>query len=219
MPRMDGYQAARDLKADPALSAIPIVAVTAFAMVGDRDRVLKSGFDGYMPKPISPETFLGEIEAFLPATLRSSGVTPQSPQLPQPAEPRARATILVVDNSPANLQLAASSLGPFGYAVVTANNVEAALRVARAHPPDLILSDLHMPGQDGYDLIRIVKADETLRPIPFVFVSSTMAADRDRTFGLSLGAARFIVRPIDIDAFITEIDACLRERQQARTAP
>lgn len=65
MPRMDGYQAAAILKADPMMSSIPIVAVTAFAMVGDRDRILKGGFDGYLPKPISPTTFVSEIEAFI----------------------------------------------------------------------------------------------------------------------------------------------------------
>ena len=64
MPRMDGYEMARCLKADPKLRAIPIVAVTAFAMVGDRDKVLAAGFDGYIAKPITPETFVEEVNAF-----------------------------------------------------------------------------------------------------------------------------------------------------------
>jgi CheY-like chemotaxis protein len=49
---------------------IPVIAVTAYAMVGDRDRVLAAGFDGYIPKPINPETFVGEIEVFLPPAVR-----------------------------------------------------------------------------------------------------------------------------------------------------
>ncbi len=65
LPNMNGYEVARRLKADPALRAIPLVAVTAMAMVGDRDRVLAAGFDGYIPKPIAPETFVGQVEAFL----------------------------------------------------------------------------------------------------------------------------------------------------------
>jgi CheY-like chemotaxis protein len=66
MPGMDGYEVARQLKLDPRLNTVPLVAVTAYAMVGDRDKVLAAGFDGYIPKPINPETFVGEVEAFLP---------------------------------------------------------------------------------------------------------------------------------------------------------
>src|ERR1041384_2263983 len=65
LPKMDGYAVARALKGDPDLRAIPLIAVTAFAMVGDRDRVLATGFDGYIAKPISPETFVGQVKAFL----------------------------------------------------------------------------------------------------------------------------------------------------------
>lgn len=70
LPGLDGYGVARALKADPVLRGVPLVAVTAFAMVGDRDRVLAAGFDGYLAKPIVPETFVKEVEAFLRPALR-----------------------------------------------------------------------------------------------------------------------------------------------------
>jgi CheY-like chemotaxis protein len=65
LPGLSGYEVARQVKEDPAVAAIPILAVTAFAMVGDRDRILAAGFDGYMAKPIQPEFFVAEIERFL----------------------------------------------------------------------------------------------------------------------------------------------------------
>jgi CheY-like chemotaxis protein len=65
MPKLDGYAVARRLKSDPSTKSIPLVAVTASAMVGDKDKVYASGFDGYIRKPIDPETFVGEVEAFL----------------------------------------------------------------------------------------------------------------------------------------------------------
>ena len=65
LPRMNGYDVARALRGIPALGATPIVAVTSYAMVGDRERVLASGCDGYIEKPIQPETFLREVEAYL----------------------------------------------------------------------------------------------------------------------------------------------------------
>lgn len=71
LDRMGGLQAAAVLAADPQLKAIPRVAVTAYAMVGDRDRVLKAGFHGYIAKPIEPTTFAAQVKAFfVPAALR-----------------------------------------------------------------------------------------------------------------------------------------------------
>jgi CheY-like chemotaxis protein len=72
LERMSGLDAAALLAADPILRQIPKVAVTAYAMVGDRDRALKAGFQGYIAKPIEPTTFAAEITAFfVPALLRS----------------------------------------------------------------------------------------------------------------------------------------------------
>jgi CheY-like chemotaxis protein len=65
MPVMDGYEAAARLKADPGLARIPLVAVTAYAMVGDQERILQRGFDGYLTKPIDPEVFVSELERHL----------------------------------------------------------------------------------------------------------------------------------------------------------
>jgi two-component system, cell cycle response regulator DivK len=76
MPEMDGYEATAVIRRDPKLAGTPIVAVTAFAMVGDGDRILASGFDGYISKPIAPETFVSEVEAFIPEQLRVHRAAP-----------------------------------------------------------------------------------------------------------------------------------------------
>src|SRR5258708_11691548 len=71
MPKLDGFGVIARLKADKALRSIPVVAVTALAMVGDRERAFAAGFDGYVAKPIEPEKFLGSLHEFLPeATMR-----------------------------------------------------------------------------------------------------------------------------------------------------
>lgn len=62
---MDGYAVARKLRADPALATVPIVAVTSYAMVGDRDKALASGCNGFLEKPINPDTFVAEIKQHL----------------------------------------------------------------------------------------------------------------------------------------------------------
>lgn len=67
LPQMDGYTVARALRQNPALKDVPIVAVTSYAMVGDRERVMAAGCTGYIEKPINPETFRSEIEIYLKA--------------------------------------------------------------------------------------------------------------------------------------------------------
>jgi len=65
LPGMDGYAVARALKADPQLRHIPIIAATSYAMVGDREQAMAAGCDGYLEKPINPETFVTDVERFL----------------------------------------------------------------------------------------------------------------------------------------------------------
>ncbi len=74
LPNMDGYAVARLLRAQEALQQTPIVAVTSHAMVGDRERCLAAGCDGYIEKPINPETFVAEIGVFL--DVHPSGTSP-----------------------------------------------------------------------------------------------------------------------------------------------
>ena len=66
LPGLDGYAVARALRQNPALDAIPIVAVTSYAMPGDREKALEAGCTGYLEKPIDPDTFVDSIEHFLP---------------------------------------------------------------------------------------------------------------------------------------------------------
>ncbi|HZM75693.1 MAG TPA: response regulator [Candidatus Limnocylindrales bacterium] len=67
LPDLDGYQVLKALRAEERYAATKIVAVTAVAMVGDRERTLTAGFDHYVPKPINPRTFVSEIENWLPS--------------------------------------------------------------------------------------------------------------------------------------------------------
>jgi two-component system cell cycle response regulator DivK len=67
LPAMDGYAVAEALRRIPALARVPIVAVTSYAMAGDRERALAAGCTGYIEKPIDPETFVAEVEGIMAA--------------------------------------------------------------------------------------------------------------------------------------------------------
>lgn len=70
MPVMDGFEFLAELRADPELKHLPVIAVTAFSMPGDATRVMQAGFDGYLSKPIVPETFVEQVAAYLPRASR-----------------------------------------------------------------------------------------------------------------------------------------------------
>ena len=211
LPGADGYAVAREFKRDIALRRIPILAVSALAMVGDREKGLAAGFDGYISKPIDPQVFVGQVDTFLHAEQR--GRTPNRQNSDVAAEPTNqpsnKAKVIVVDDSPTNRELIYQTLTPSGYEVTVTDNVQAALQLVRAGPPDLILSDLHMPGEDGFHFIRAVKSDPRLATIPFIFISSSVWGERDRQAALQLGVTRFLLRPIEPQALLSEILASL----------
>jgi two-component system, cell cycle response regulator len=210
LPRMDGFEVVRQLKSDAATASIPVIAVTAFAMVGDRDRALAGGFDGYIGKPIVPETFVLQVEHFL-GTRSSAEHAAQADSKAAPVAParHAGARILVIDNTAANRQLMESTLAPFGYDVVTVANVAAALMSARGQVPDLIISDVHMPGQSGLDLLAQVKADPRLSTVPFVFASASLGDEREQRQAIAAGADAFLLRPCAPKELLQQVEKLL----------
>ncbi|MFH0789359.1 MAG: response regulator [Pseudomonadota bacterium] len=68
LPVMDGYTVARQIRRNAELAQVPIIAVTSYAMVGDREKTIEAGCNGYIEKPINPETFIQQVEQHLPLT-------------------------------------------------------------------------------------------------------------------------------------------------------
>ena len=91
-----------------------------------------------------------------------------------------------------------------GYPVESASNGEEALKKIKADRPALIISDILMPKMDGFALVYHLRKDPETRDIPVVFLSATYVTKEDRDFALSLGALRFLEKPIDTaDLFLT----------------
>ena len=212
---IDGYEVVQRLKLDATLRHIPVVAVTALAMSADREKGLALGFDGYIAKPIDPESFVAQIEAFLPVLKHGAAPNRSHADAQHNGCERTRQeTILAVDDSPTNRELIFQTLTPFGYNVHLANTVPTAMQLAASLELDLILSDLHMPGEDGFNLIRQVKADPQLAKLPFMFISSSVWGEQERTTALELGVTRFLLRPIEPQALLDEVAACLARHRE-----
>lgn len=120
---------------------------------------------------------------------------------------------LIVDDKPENLYLLAALLAGNGYAVDKASNGMEALASAKANAPDLIISDILMPGMDGFTLCRQWKQDPAFQHIPFVFYTATYTDPKDEQFALSLGADLFLVKPQEPEDFMQQIAQVLRQHE------
>ena len=216
LPGIDGYEALTVLRSAPELAAVPVVAVTSFAMADDRERALSAGFSHYMSKPIDPETFTEEINLRLPEHLRGSRPAPAATEpapitdLPASGLDRCQtADILVLDDTLINQTLLRSMLEPHGYHVRTAFTVEQAIAAAHEALPDLVLSDVHVGRQTGAQLLEHVRGVPVLALVPFAFITATTDW-QDPT--LDGGTTRIIRRPIEPAALLDEVEALLTRR-------
>jgi len=113
--------------------------------------------------------------------------------------------ILIVEDVPNVLELLEVTLRFKGYAVNTARNGEEALEVIEKERPVLIVTDILMPKMDGYAFIQKLRLNPETRAIPVVFLSATYVTPEDKEFALSLGAARFMEKPIDTEDFLLTV--------------
>jgi two-component system cell cycle response regulator len=165
LPGMDGFAVLAELKGDPALAGVPILAVTALAMTGDREKVLAAGFDGYISKPIEPESFVAELEAFLttaPASAPPAAAVPAAaPSItatvadaaPAAASDAGGRTLLLVDDDRFMLGVLNDMLIGQPYRVLSACSGEEALDVLSHEPVEVILCDQAMPGMRGTEVL------------------------------------------------------------------
>ncbi|MBT3375512.1 MAG: response regulator [Lentisphaerae bacterium] len=110
--------------------------------------------------------------------------------------------LLIVDDREENRYFLEMLLQGHGHEVISAVDGVQALELARRAPPGIIISDILMPGMDGFALCREWKKDPALRGIPFIFYTATYTEPKDQELALSLGAERFMVKPAEPEAFI-----------------
>jgi PleD family two-component response regulator len=125
----------------------------------------------------------------------------------------ANADILIVDDTPANLNVLSAILGKRGYRVRPAINGALALKAAQKAAPDLILLDVQMPGMDGYEVCRQLKGDAQTRAIPVIFISA-LDDVLDKVEAFQAGGVDYITKPFQIEEVLARVENQLALHQQ-----
>lgn len=137
-----------------------------------------------------------------------------------------RAEVLVVEDTPASLELLSTLLTQAGYSARLARDGKMALLSAQAKPPELILLDVRMPGMDGYEVCRRLKADPRTRDVPVIFLSALRETE-DKVRAFQLGAVDYVAKPYQPDEVLARVrthvelrrlQSRLEERVQERTS-
>ena len=131
----------------------------------------------------------------------------------QESLPQKKATVLAIDDTPANLRLLAKMLSKQGYKLRIIPDCVQALNSARTYPPDLILLDILMPQMDGYQVCSQLKADQRTKHIPVIFLSA-LSEGFDKVKAFQLGAVDYITKPFIAEEVIARVENQLRLKAQ-----
>lgn len=121
------------------------------------------------------------------------------------------ATLLVVDDRPVNRELVRTVLRYQGHVTVEAGDGAEALALLRRQHPDLVLTDVVMPGMDGYELARAIRSDPAHSKIPILFYTAGYLADDARPLARAYGVSRIVPKTGDLRALIEAVGDALRE--------
>ena len=208
LPDMDGLQLIKSLRALPERSDVPVLVITGMVSQLEELRGQGDELTSFLPKPIEPSRLVEIVATHLISGSQEIGRGHR---------------VLVVDDEALGRKLAALHLRDAGFTVETAPSGFEALIVARASPPDAILSDILMPGMDGFALCDAVRRDERLFGIPVVLLSSAYAEEADERLAREMGADALVVRTPDLRDAIQMLVRALNEgraaQPQAMAAP
>lgn len=193
MPVMNGLAFCRAFKSITACRSVPAIMISTLDSDQDISRGYFEGVEAYVPK--------GKLKTKLLHTVR---------RVLSKAMFRGNQVVLVVDNSLSVRHMLENGLTSAGFKVMTAENGSSALAEMENNPPDLILSELDMPGMNGIQLCRAVKSDERFSAVPFVVMSSSEERGQMKEI-IDRGAASYIIKPFNLDQLVILVEKLLSD--------
>lgn len=194
MPNMNGLELCKKIKENNEGRFIPIVILSSKSQPIDIDTAFNFGADDYLVKPVSPENLLEKIKDYFGVLDRKK-----------------RNKILVVDDSKVSAEMITHALMKNAHNVIMTSNAEDAYRIAVEERPEIVITDVEMPGMNGYDLVKMIQENPETKGASFIMMSS-----RDRKSDIKksekLGASRYFVKPFDIEKLVIVVEQLLLEK-------
>jgi two-component system sensor histidine kinase EvgS len=198
MPVMDGYEAAKKIKEQIRSKTIPVIAVTAYAMPQDKQRILAAGFDGYLAKPVRRAVLFQELSRFIPYTEDSVTCEVSSETDKKSADYGnivfENVTILIADDDEDNRSVIREFFQDMNIRILEAGDGLKAVTATEEHQPDIILMDISMPVMDGYEAIKRIKENITSKDIPVIAITG-YATSQDQKRITDAGFDGYLSKP------------------------
>jgi CheY-like chemotaxis protein len=205
LPDMSGFELLERIQIQQGLSDVPIIVFTGRELSSDEDRQLRRAAKSVIVKGVeSPERLLDETALFLHRNVANMPVMQQTivRRLHESDDVLRRKRVLVVDDDVRNIFAMSSILERHGMEVITAGTgQEAVEKVAADADIDLVMMDIMMPGMDGYDTMRAIRARPESRNLPIVALTAkAMKGDREKC--LEAGASDYLAKPVVTDQLL-----------------
>ncbi|HXL27231.1 MAG TPA: response regulator, partial [Chthoniobacterales bacterium] len=218
MPGMDGFELARTIKSEPALSSVRMVLLTSFGERGDGPTAHDAGIAAYLPKPVRQSQLFDCLANVVSQTRRPEEATPLGGENSlvtrntlAETKPTSDKLILLAEDNIVNQKVAIRQLQKLGYRADTvANGLEAVEALSRI-PYDLVFMDCQMPEMDGYEAtaeIRRIEGEATHTPI-VAMTAHALQGDRDKC--IAAGMDDYISKPVKVEELIRVLDAFFAE--------
>lgn len=198
LPDMDGFDLVSKLRALPGASEIPILVFSGMLSHHDEARVSSAGFDDLISKPVEPSRLVQIVRSYLPSGQETS--------FDQMGKGR---RLVIADDDPVQRKLVAFRMQRVGFEVVSAADGNEALEQARRTRPHAVLTDVLMPGLDGFGLCLELRKDPALARIPIVLTTNSYVEPTDRELARRAGAHDLVLRTPELREVLEALRASL----------
>ncbi|MUG99886.1 PAS domain-containing protein [Scytonema sp. UIC 10036] len=206
LPKLSGWEVLKQLKAHPQTLNIPTLVIS---VVDERSQALVLGATEYLVKPITREKFCNVLEKIQhPEKSKTTLIIPPPVASIKNTSPP---LILLAEDNEANTVTISSYLETRGYRLILATNGQEAVTLSKAEHPNLIIMDIQMPGMDGLEAMRQIRADLQLNHTPIIAVTA-LAMPGDRENCITAGANDYLTKPVKLKLLLEKIQYLLNQK-------